>query len=102
MHTCMYVYVCVCICLYGEGLSGSYLCRICVVERSQQCVSYGSPISLGAIAAQGNELGPAGAAALRPALVELTQLTHLSVSRTCGRACGVSERVCLERQLSRF
>ena len=43
-----------------------------------------SPVSLDTVAAQDNNLGAAGAAALRPALEKLTKLKMLGLSGTCG------------------
>ena len=54
------------------------------LARRQLCVQHDSPVSLGAVATQDNNLWVDGAAALRPALEKLTQLTYLDLSGTCG------------------
>ena len=43
-----------------------------------------SPVSLDAVAAQDNDLGPAGAEALRPTLEKLPNIKRLFLSSTCG------------------
>ena len=47
---------------------------------------HNSPVSIDAVAAQGNNIGDAGMRALRPALEKLTSLTSLDMSGTCGYA----------------
>ena len=54
------------------------------VVKQQVCVHHDSPVSLDAVAAQGNDLGAAGAEALRPALEKLEKLTGLWLRGTCG------------------
>ena len=47
-------------------------------------MQHDSPVPLDVIAAQDNNIGAAGAKALRPALEKLTQLTRLDLNGACG------------------
>ena len=54
------------------------------VVMRQLCVQHDSPVSLDALATQGNKIGDAGAKALCPALSKLANLTELWLDGTCG------------------
>ena len=54
------------------------------LARRQPCVQHDSPVSLGAVATQDNNLWVDGAAALRPALQKLTNLEYLYLQGACG------------------
>ena len=86
MRVCMYASMYACMCVCGEG-AAQFPVRelsVCGVAMRQLYVQPDSPVLLGAVAAPGNELRPAGMRVLRLALEELGNLSVLSLSCTCG------------------